>query len=158
MLKSAAIPHFANATILPNKFCGGKLFSRNLRISYGNYTPVHVSQALCLSHGPGKHDQVIPWYFRSATFPLPPMPASSGLQANRHAGNSLPDRDLYRMKQSAVSAVPAAGGSFCSGCADAWSCCPGNWPVKSLRRYKILNKLRQTQYNRKNFRYCFLAA
>ena len=78
MLKSAAIPHFANATILPNKFCGGKLFSRNLRISYGNYTPVHVNQALCLSHGPGKHDQVIPWYFRSATFPLPPMPASSG--------------------------------------------------------------------------------
>ena len=52
MLKSAAMPYFANATILPNKFCGGKLFSRNLRISYGNYALVRVNPALCLSHGP----------------------------------------------------------------------------------------------------------
>ena len=111
------MPHFANATILPNKFCGGKLFSRNLRISYGNYTPVHVNQALCLSHGPGKHDQVIPWYFRSATFPLPPMPASSGSPVNRHAGRSLPGRALFPMKPYTACAVPSEGGSFYSGCA-----------------------------------------
>ena len=111
------MPYFANATILPNKFCGGKLFSRNLRISYGNYAPVRVNPALCLSHGPGKHDQVIPWYFRSATFPLPPMPASSGSPVNRHAGRSLPGRALFPMNRYTAYVVPSEGGSFYSGCA-----------------------------------------